>query len=390
MPRIEKIECFFLRYPYPEDIRYVYSGGRCDNMDAALVRVTCDNGETGLGEITHGQFTYEPIPGLVAHFERLLKGHELGDINRAWELMYGSSIFWNREGLGIGVMGGIDLALHDALGKTLGLPVWQLLGGRARNDVRIYASNGLFDQVEPLIADARRAQARGFDAYKMRVVRPEATPPLVAAFRETFADDLDLAVDAVQGSCAVPWPQGLVKRLVRALEPCDLMWLEEPCRVENIEGYRELRRATSLTVAGAESIPTARAFKPYLEAEAFGLVQFDIATSGFSEGRRIAALAALHQKPVGIHSWGSQVSIMAGIHMAIATANVAITEFCFMDHPLNERLALAALEISNGRVAAPQAPGLGVVFDPALADEFPYVPGTNTMILTDQTDMRLT
>ena len=81
---------------------------------------------------------------------------------------------------------------------------------------------------------------------------------------------------------------------------------------------------------------------------------------------------------------------MAGIHMAIATANVAITEYCFMDHPLNERLAPAPLDISGGRVAAPEAPGLGVVFDESLASEFPYLPGDNTMILTDQTDMRLT
>ena len=76
MAIIEKIEPLFLRYPFPKHLNYQYTGGLVENMDAALVRVTCDNGEYGIGEITHGQFCYEPIIGLVQHFDRLLKGHD--------------------------------------------------------------------------------------------------------------------------------------------------------------------------------------------------------------------------------------------------------------------------------------------------------------------------
>ena len=388
MHRIVDIEPLFLRYPFPPEIHYEYSGGVVENMDAALVRVTCENGEYGLGEIPHGQFTYEPIVGLIEHFKRLLVGREVLDINGAWELMYGSSVFWNRQGLGIGTMGGIDIALYDLAGKLLHLPTYRLLGGAVRSRIRTSASNGLFTEVEPLLADAERALKWGFTAYKMRITAPGSVLPLVEAFRNEFPK-MDLIVDAVQGSCAVPWSVAVSKDLARELERFGILWFEEPVRAENIEGYVEVRRATTLNVAGAESIPTALAFKPYLDRDAFGVVQFDIATAGFTEGRRIAALAAVHQRPIAIHSWGTIVSAMAGVHLALTLENCAMSEYCFMDHPLNDRLSIEHVRPESGYLAAVDAPGLGLDFDNALLDEYPYEPGVNTMISTAETDVRL-
>lgn len=388
-PKIVSIEPLFLRYPFPEPIRYVYSGGVVENMDAAYVRVTCDSGVYGLGEITHGQFCYEPIVGLVRHFDRLLKGHSVREINRAYELMYQSSVFWNRQGVGLGVMGGIDIALYDLLGKLLELPVYQLLGGLCRPRTRIYASNGLFDQLEPLIADAERAREMGFEVYKMRVVTSDTIVPLVAGLRDAMGESMDIVVDAVQGSCAVPWSTNVAKRLARELEPYRILWLEEPCRVEDIEGYVDLRRSSAINIAGAESVPTALAFKPYLDRGAFDVVQFDIATSGFTEGARIAHLAALHRKPVAIHSWGTIVSCLAGVHMALVTPNCAMTEYCFMDHPLNDLVSLEPLRPVDGTVEALDAPGLGIAFDDDLLQRYPYDPSVNTMISTAERDFEL-
>lgn len=201
---------------------------------------------------------------------------------------------------------------------------------------------------------------------------------------------MDLIVDAVQGSVAVPWSVSVAKRLAKELEPYGVLWFEEPCRVENIEGYVEIRRSTSMNIAGAESLPTALAFKPYLEREALGIVQFDIATSGFTEGMKIASLAALHQRPMAPHSWGSIVSAMAGLHLALVTPNCAITEYSFMDHPLNDRLSVEPIRPKNGYLEAPQTPGLGVKFDEALLEEFPYVPTPNTMISAEEADIQLT
>lgn len=389
MTHISKIEPFFLRYPYPAPIKYEYSGGLVENMDIALIRITCEDGTTGLGEVTHGQFCYEPVVALIEHFDRILKGHPVRNINRAWELMYQSSVFWNRQGLGIGVMGGIDIALHDLVGKILSVPVYQLLGGLARSRIRVYASNGLFSTPEPLIADAKRAIASGFTAYKMRVVSPDTIVPLVKALREAVGDELDLIVDAVQGSCAVPWSVSISQKLANQLEPYNLLWFEEPVRVENIDGYVDIRKSTTLNIAGAESIPTAYAFKPYLEQQAFDVVQFDIATSGFSEGARIASLAGVYQKPIAIHSWGGIVSIMAGVHMALATPNCAITEYGFMDHPLNDLLSEKPFRPEEGYFTAPDVVGLGVKFNEDLLDKYGYTPSINTMISTEERDLLL-
>ena len=191
MAKITNIEPFFLRYKFPSGVDYVYSGGVVENMDAALVRVTCDNGEYGLGEITHGQFCYEPVLGMIEHFKRLLIGQPVFEINRAWELMYQSSIFWNRQGLGIGVMGGINIAMYDLVGKLLKLPVYKLLGGLTRSRIRGYASNGLFDKPQPLLAEARRERCGCRGQFHLGL---DAPPQFEKRDAQSRARDLDRRV----------------------------------------------------------------------------------------------------------------------------------------------------------------------------------------------------
>ena len=389
MVKVAKVEAFFLRYPYPSHLSYRFAAGLVENLDAALLRVTADNGEYGLGEVTFGTHTYEPVLGVTAHFNRVLEGFPVREINRAWETMYQNSRFWNRYGIGIAVMGGINMAMYDLLGKLLELPVYQLLGGLFRSRIRVYASNGLFTTAEPLIADARRARSAGFDAYKLRVTDPRTVVPIVAAFREALGREMDVMVDAGEAGGATPWSVSISQKIAKGLEPYEPLWLEEPVRVENLDGYVEMRQATTVNIAGAESLPTAHAFRPYLERGAFDIVQFDIATSGFTEGARIASLAAVHEKPVAIHSWGTLVSIMAGIHFGLVTPNCAITEFNFTEHPLNDLLAVAHVQPRDGHIAAPETPGLGVTFDPALVKRFPYAATRNTMMSTEERDLAL-
>ena len=389
MVKVAKVETFFIRYRYPAHLSYRFAAGLVENLDAALVRVTADNGEYGLGEVTFGTHTYEPVLGVTAHFNRVLEGFPVREINRAWETMYQNSRFWNRYGIGIAVMGGINMAMYDLLGKLLDLPVYQLLGGLVRSRIRVYASNGLFTTAEPLIADARRARSGGFDAYKLRVTDPRTVVPIVAAFREALGREMDVMVDAGEAGGATPWSVSISQKIAKGLEPYEPLWLEEPVRVENLDGYVEMRQATTVNIAGAESLPTAYAFRPYLERGAFDVVQFDIATSGFTEGARIATLAAVHEKPVAIHSWGTLVSIMAGVHFGLVTPNCAITEYNFTEHPLNDLLAVRSVRPQDGHIAAPEAPGLGVTFDPALVERFPYTATRNTMMSTEERDLAL-
>ena len=390
MSKIKKIEVFFLEYTFPKKLNYKYSAGIVENMIVPVVKLTDSNNNYGLGEITHGQFTYEPIIGLIKHFSNLLKNSDTENINEAWEKMYGSSVFWNREGIGIGVMGGINLAMYDLLGKRMKMPVYKLLGGVQKEKIRIYASNGLFDNSKQLLEDASKAYSLGFRVYKMRVISPDNIIELVKSFNKKFKNKMQLIVDAVQGSAANPWATKVSINLAKKLEKEEIVFLEEPCRVENLKGYKNIKEFTSLNIAGAESIPTARAFKKYLEEDVLDILQFDIATSGFTEGRRICDLAYIYNKPVAIHSWGSAISIMAGIHFGLTVPNVAFTEYCFMDHPINKELfENKKIKITNGYTLKPNCYGLGVNFDNMLSKKFPYKEKLNTMISTNEDEIRL-
>ena len=390
MSKIKKIEVFFLEYPFPKKLNYKYSAGVVENMIVPVVKLTDSNNNYGLGEITHGQFTHEPIIGLIKHFSDLLKNSETENINQAWEKMYGSSVFWNREGIGIGVMGGINIAMYDLLGKRMQIPTYKLLGGVQKEKIRIYASNGLFDNSRQLLEDAKKAYSLGFRVYKMRVINPDTILGLVKAFNKKFKNKMQLIVDAVQGSAANPWATKVSINLAKKLEREEIVFLEEPFRVENLKGYKDIKKFTLLNIAGAESIPTARAFKKYLDEDVFDILQFDIATSGFTEGRRICDLAYIHNKPVAIHSWGSAISIMAGIHFGLTVSNVAFTEYCFMDHPINKELfENKKIKISNGHTLKPNCIGLGVKFQDILSKKFPYKEKINTMISTDNNNIKL-
>ncbi len=390
MSKIKNIEIFFLEHPFSENLNYKYSGGLVENMIVPIVKITDNEGSYGLGEITHGQFTHKPIIGIIEHFKEVLKNTNIENINESWEKMYGSSVFWNRQGIGIGVMGGINIAMYDLLGKKLKLPVYQLLGGLNKDKIKIYASNGLFETSEELIKDAKKAFSLGFRIYKMRVIDPSTVIDLVKSFKSAFKDTMDLIIDAVQGSTANPWATKVSLNLAKELEKYNILFFEEPCRVENINGYKEIKNSTTTNIAGAESIPTARAFKPYLEDSVFDILQFDIATSGFTEGRRICDLAYIYNKPVAIHSWGSAISIMAGIHFALTIPNSAFTEYCFMDHPINKYLfENEKIIITDGYIDAPKSYGLGVKFDENLISRFPYKEKINTMILTSNNDIKL-
>ena len=390
MSQINNIEIFFLEYPFPKHLNYKYSGGVVENMIVPIIRVTDSDGEYGIGEVTHGQFTHQPLIGLVKHFNDLLLGSEINNINQAWEKMYGSSLFWNRQGIGIGVMGGINIAMYDLLGKKLKVPVYQLLGGLNKEKIRIYASNGLFDNSDQLLEDAKKAYDAGFRIYKMRVIDPYYLIDLVDDFRKEFSNKMDLIVDAVQGSTSNPWATKVSINLAKELEKYKVLFFEEPCRVENLEGYKEIKNSTNINIAGAESIPTARAFKPYFDANVFDVVQFDIATSGFTEGRRIADMAYVNNKPVAIHSWGSAISIMAGIHFSLSISNSAFTEYCFMDHPINQDLFEdGKINIENGYIKKPKTYGLGVRFDEKIISQYPYKEKINTMISTVENDIKL-
>jgi L-alanine-DL-glutamate epimerase-like enolase superfamily enzyme len=372
--KVTDVKTILLSYPYPPELRLKWSGGEICSWDAALVQVYTDQGISGLGEICFGLFLGEPVAALVDHFKKQIIGEDPFQIERLWNKMYQSSIFWNRHGFGNSVIAGVDIALYDLVGKATRLPVYQLLGGLAKARLKTYGSGGTSDSVDYLKEEVTRISERGFDSYKFRVVTPQFFPIQIKAIREIVGPEFNLMVDAVQGSSPNPFSFAAMARVAEIAEEHQAFWLEEPLRVENKEGYASLRRLTKVPIAGGEVVTEQSEFKDFFDREGLDYAQPDVTIAGgFTECKRIAALASCYNVPLAMHVWGTGVSLMANFHFGLATANCVMAEFCQVQNPLREGLLANPLRIHpGGYIEAPTLPGLGVQITDDFIARYPY------------------
>ncbi len=300
---------------------------------------------------------------------------------RLWEVMYNGSRdhyaltrgrafpILGRRGLTISAMSGVDMALWDLLGKSLGVPVLQLLGGRCRDQMPAYASGGWAD-VNGIGAQLQGYVDRGFNAVKMRVGVMDGTVAnsvaRVRAARATLGPDIGIMADA-HGTYSVPE----AKQFCRALEDCNLRWFEEPINADNPAGTAAVRAVTTMPISAGESEYTRFDFRTLIEANAVDVLQPDLAIcGGITEGRRIAELAATHQLELAPHCWGSAFSFMAGVSLAFASPAATIIEFSVGANPLLHDLVEEEIRAHDGMISAPERPGLGVTPRPEFIAQF--------------------
>jgi L-alanine-DL-glutamate epimerase-like enolase superfamily enzyme len=389
--RIADVTAVWLRHPIPPERQHVSDFGRMTSFDATLVTVTTEDGLTGYGEAkaTVGSAGLGAV--VVASVEQelrpLLLGEDSRQITRLWEVMYNGTRahfalergrgfpVLGRRGVTISAISGVDMALWDLLGKRLGVPVYQLLGGKCRDALPAYASGGWAD------ADGIGAQLQsyrdraGFLAVKMRVGSMDGTVAnsvaRVQAAREALGPEIDLMVDA-HGTFDVREAQ----RFAREVAECRLAWFEEPVNSDDREGLAEVRAATDIPIAAGESEFTRFDFRDLLEARAIDILQPDLAIcGGITEGVRIAALAATHQKRVAPHLWGSALTFAAGLHLAAATPACTILEYSLGFNPMLHDLVEETFPVEDGRLAIPDRPGLGVTVRPEFVERFRVAAG---------------
>jgi L-alanine-DL-glutamate epimerase-like enolase superfamily enzyme len=176
----------------------------------------------------------------------------------------------------------------------------------------------------------------------------------------------ELAFDAVQGSAGDPWAVKDAIRLGRELEQFAdrIYWYEEPCRAENLSGYARVRDALDLRIAGIESRTGRHEFRNVIDAGSVDILHADVTISGgFGETRTISGYAHSQDVPVGMHVWGTGVSLLANIHHAVTDPNCEIVEYCQLPNPLRESMLPDSFEHENGYVTVPEEPGLGVTLD---------------------------
>jgi D-galactarolactone cycloisomerase len=383
--KIVDVNAVWLHCPIPYERQHVSDFGRIASFDMTLVSVTTENGMVGYGEAKAAVGSSGVCAALVTcvreELRPILLGRDARRITELWERMYNGPRdhyalergrafpVLGRRGLTVAAISGVDMALWDLHGKALGRPIVDLIGGPCRDTMPAYASGG-WAGVEGIGAQLAGYVERGFGAVKMRVGVMDgsvaASVARVRAAREALGPEVGIAVDA-HGTYSVPE----AKQFCRGVEDAGLMWFEEPISADDRRGTAEVRAATSIPIAAGESEFTRFDFRDLIELRAVDVLQPDLAIcGGLTEGLRIAALAGTHQLALAPHIWGSALSFMAGLHLAFATPAATILEFSLGANPLLHELVAERIVCANGRIAAPDRPGLGVTPQEAFIEQY--------------------
>ncbi|MEX0655816.1 MAG: galactonate dehydratase [Phycisphaeraceae bacterium] len=355
-----------------------------------FVKVLTDQpGLWGWGEATLEWHTRGVI-GAIEDLRPLMVGEDPRRVEHLWQMMYRQH-FWHGNGIVRGTaISGIDLALWDILGKSLGVPCHQLWGGPVRDYVRLYCHLGggrmeAFYETAPDDAKrfaelAQQAVDQGFTAFKSMAV-PETMPleglkPLryaeacVAAMREAVGDGIDIMVD-----CHARPSPAMGLRFAHALEPYGLYFFEEPCWPEAVDGLVAIRQAVRTPIATGERLVGQHAFCELLEKQACSVLQPDIThCGGLSEARRIAAMAEAYRLSLAPHNPQGPVSTAASLELGFATPSYIICESVHADVPWRQDVVSEGFIVeANGRIVRPNArPGLGVEIDEQEVRKHPF------------------
>ncbi|MBI1295017.1 mandelate racemase/muconate lactonizing enzyme family protein [bacterium] len=337
------------------------------NHETCLVRLETDDGIVGWGE---GQAPVSPraTATLVQDLcTPLLLGRDPFDVEYIWYRLYSAM----RErghitGFYVDALAAVDLALYDLLGKVLGKPVYKLLGGQFRSSVPIYAGIGGSDAASTATA-AQEHVAAGYNALKLHLrLGNTALLRIVEAVRGAVGPGIQLMVD-VHGTRDV----SEAIELGKGLETLGVRWLEAPCQPEDIRGQAEIARALSMQVATGEWLRTVWEWRQWIEHRSFDVAMPDIARTGLSEGKRIAALCDSFNLPIAPHIGGGGIlAVAASIHYSLAIPNFQIMEHSHKAHAMKGSIAHSYPEPVNSAFRLPDSPGLGVEIDESVVEKW--------------------
>ncbi|MFW6174236.1 MAG: mandelate racemase/muconate lactonizing enzyme family protein [Chloroflexota bacterium] len=383
--KITAVTAVPMSHPVPEERRHRNDLGTKVKTDATLILVDTDEGLRGLGAALGSP---EVVAAVVEHdIASAVVGEDPMFSERIYEKMYNGSR-WKpalqrgnpqpgdgRRGVTMEAVSGVDIAVWDVKAQALGVPVYQALGA-ARTSIRGYGSGGWAPGEEAEQEMAEYA-SRGFDAVKMRLVGRdgfsiENAVRRVKAARRGIGPDCELMVDA-HGCLDV----ATAIKAAKALEPYDIAWFEEPISPDDHAGLREVRQSTTIPIATGEREFTRFDFQDLFDHRALDIAQPDVARAGgFTEIRRIAAMASARGIRLAPHAWGSGVLFAASIHMAMHAPNCHILEVSQGYMPMIYELFNEPFDVRpDGTVHAPDRPGLGFTLRDDVFDRFQYVPG---------------
>lgn len=355
-----------------------------------LIRINTDEGISGWGEagLAYGKGWRAGL-GMLEDFGESIIGMDPMNIEAIWEYIFRKT-FW---GMGGGTviyagMSGIDIALWDIKGKALGVPVYQLLGGKTNDNLRTYASQLQFNWGEHITKQVlikpeeyaevtRRAMADGYDAIKVDPVifsnQPDGkgpwriTGPLehkviktvydrVAAMREAGGDDLDLIIEMHSNTDTTA-----AIEIGQALEDLRIFYYEEPAHPLNVGNFIEIKNKVNIPLASGERIYTRQGYRPFLENRLLHVIQPDICLcGGLTEAKKICDMAWTYDAKVQIHVCGSPISKAAALQIEAAIPNFIIHEHHQRAlNPESRATCKYDWQPKNGRYEVPNLPGIG-------------------------------
>jgi galactonate dehydratase len=343
-----------------------------------FVVVETDEGVSGVGE---GSLPGHPraVAAAVEEYREYVVGEDPARIQHLWQVMYRQPFF--RSGaVTLSAMSAIEQALWDIKGKVAGLPVYELLGGRCHDRIKLYVNGPSGETLDELAESARSLVETGFTAMKTGLAVPVLpvqgdgffahAADHFAALREAVGDDVEIAWDA-HGRLA---PAMSIK-LARAIEPYNVWFLEEPALPENAKALAQVARATSIPVATGERLFTKWAFREVLELGAAALVQPDLShCGGVLEARAIAAMAEVYYCGFAPHNPLGPVNTIVSAHVGMASPNFVALETCLYPPEWTRELLMEPLRIADGYLELSDAPGWGIELDVELCRGHPYRP----------------
>jgi galactonate dehydratase len=341
-----------------------------------LVRVETVEGLVGWGEGTNFPGV-QPIAAAVRNLGDVVVGASAWDIERLWNRMYRSLYYNGMGGVVMAAISAIDTALYDIVGKKLGVPVYKLLGGKVRDSLPIYANGwaeGIAHTPEALAGRTRELVAKGytgckFDPFRTTPINREVSPQelrdavaMVEAVRAAGGPNYEIAID-VHGR----WNTHSSLKIIRALEPFRLYFLEEAVPPENVAAMAEVQRSVNVPLATGERLFGRHGFRELLERQAVRIIQPDIArTGGLTEFKKIAAMADTYYVSVAPHNPNGPICTVASIHACLSIPNFLVLEFFEPDEPVFREVIDGGLRREKAAVYPPPGPGLGV----HITDEF--------------------
>ncbi|MBD8618991.1 D-galactonate dehydratase family protein [Sphingomonas sp. CFBP 13728] len=365
------------------------------------LKIECDDGTTGLGDATLNGRELSVASYLTDHVVPCLIGRDAHRIEDVWQYLY-KGAYWRRGPVTMAAIAAVDTALWDIKGKLAGMPVYQLLGGAARDACMVYAhANGT--TIEDTIAVAKAEQAKGYKAIRLQCGVPglastygvakhgaryepadadlpsesvwstekylRVVPELFKAAREAMGWDVHLLHDIHHR--LTPIEAG---RLGKALEPYNLFWIEDPTPAENQEAFKLIRQHTTTPIAVGEVFNSIWDAKDLIQNQLIDYIRATVVhAGGITHLRRIASLADLYQVRTGCHGATdlSPVAMAAALHFGLSVPNFGVQEH--MPHTdETDAVFPHAYSFDDGMMHPGEAPGLGVDIDEDLAATYEY------------------